>query len=88
LIDLSEYFFRLPNLETGLICNGELKNVSRFLVQIKEWKEENIQKILSSIEKKIFPLIRKKITGKKTGPKLIKIVNLLGKEEVVKRLRL
>jgi nondiscriminating glutamyl-tRNA synthetase len=87
LVSLSEYFFRLPDSETDLICNGELKNVSQLLAQIKEWKEENIQKILSSIEKKIFPLIRKKLTGKKSGPELIKIINLLGQEEVIKRLQ-
>ena len=88
LVSLSEYFFCSPNPETGLICNvEELKNVSQLLAQIKEWKEESIQKILSSIEKKIFPLIRKKLTGKKSGPELIKIINLLGQEEIIKRLQ-
>jgi nondiscriminating glutamyl-tRNA synthetase len=88
LVSLSEYFFRLPDLEADLICSAELKSVSQLLAQIEEWKEENIQKILSSIEKKTFPLIRKKITGKKSGPELIKIINLLGQGKVIKRLQL
>jgi len=34
----------------------------------------------------MFPLVRKKITGQKSGPELLKIVHLLGKEKVLERL--
>ena len=64
----------------------QLKLIKDLLANLENWKEENIRDVFSSVDKKIFPLIRKKITGQKSGPELLKIIHLLGKEKVLERL--
>ncbi|KLL03829.1 MAG: glutamyl-tRNA synthetase [Mycoplasmataceae bacterium CE_OT135] len=87
LINLSQYFFQEPSLiELDLSSqqSEKLKETKKELANLEEWKEENIRLVLS--DKKIFPLLRMKLTGRKKGPELPKVIFLLGKEAILKRL--
>ena len=89
LINLTSYFFQRPDIkievkENEVVGLEKLKKAKELLANLKDWKEENIRHTLC--DKKLFPLIRKKLTGLKSGPELPKIIYLLGKEEVLKRI--
>ena len=62
----------------------KLKEIKKALASSENWKEENIRRVLP--DKKIFPLLRIKLTGRKKGPELPKVIFLLGKEAALKRL--
>ncbi|RHZ35971.1 glutamate--tRNA ligase [endosymbiont GvMRE of Glomus versiforme] len=90
LINLSRYFFQEPlqiDLDLPLSQLEKLKETKELLTNLEDWKEESVRQALQTV-KNLFPLIRRKLTGQKSGPELPKIIYLLGKEKVLKRLKL
>ncbi|RHZ37550.1 glutamate--tRNA ligase [endosymbiont GvMRE of Glomus versiforme] len=88
LINLSRYFFQEPlqiDLDLPPSQLEKLKEAKELLITLKDWKEESIRQALQTV-KDLFPLMRRKLTGQKSGPELPKIIYLLEKEEVLKRL--
>lgn len=90
LINLSDYFFKWEYSEQDAqedkLTVSEASKIKRLFTQIEEWSEENTRQMLKGIEKKNFPLIRKRITKKQKGPELPKIIYLLGKQEFFRRI--
>jgi nondiscriminating glutamyl-tRNA synthetase len=85
LVDLSDYFFLSPPEQEK---NGSFfPELEELLSKIIVWNEESIRKVLQSLEKKMLPLARSKLTGRKSGPELVKVIYLLGKEKTLERLK-
>ena len=83
LVDLSQYFFQTP---ANFVMFKEQSELKKSLTEIANWEEKNLREFLRQISQKIWPLIRQKLTGEKSGPELAKILYLLGKKETLKRL--
>ena len=103
LVELSDYFFlnlEKKKIEQ-LLEEGEknywfyLEKISEEFSKIENWTEKIVkEKIKEILEKKtfekkrFFPLLRKVLTGKENGIGLTKIIVILGKKEVLERLKI
>lgn len=94
--DLVEFFFVEPEIKAEL--SDEVKQVYSELVKeienIEIWDEKNIYQAFKNAMKKgkvkgkdFYMNLRIVLTGREEGPELIDIVYLLGKENIVKRIR-
>ena len=81
LIELSWFFFQAP----PLLGEPNLSPLKKELAELVEWDEEFLSPLLKK-NRSWLPLLRQKLTGEKTGPELIKIMVLLGKEKVLARI--
>lgn len=93
---LSEFFFEPPKkYEVDLKKHGDLiKKMHGVLKDLKDWKAYNIGEMLQALAEKegvknseFFMIARVVITGKKISPPLNDSMELLGKEESLKRLK-
>ncbi len=94
-LPLCEFFFKEPEKwEIDLSSKKEiLENVAKKLAQVTDWKAaviggsmQNTAKELGIKNSEFFMAIRVAITGKKISPPLNESMEILGKEESVKRL--
>jgi len=95
-LPLCEFFFKPPKeYEIDLSGKKELfKQISKDLEKIKNWTVDNIGNQLVQTAKnselknsEFFMLLRVAITGKKISPPLNESMEILGKEECVKRVK-
>jgi glutamyl-tRNA synthetase len=94
-LPLCEFFFKKPEtFEVELKkYQNVLKQVAERLKQIKDWNADVIGEAMQNLAKEIgmknsefFMMLRVAITGKKISPPLNESMEILGKEECVKRL--
>ncbi|KLL02240.1 MAG: glutamyl-tRNA synthase [Mycoplasmataceae bacterium RC_NB112A] len=81
LIDLSWFFFQAP----PFLREPNLSFLKKELSELTTWEEATISPVLKK-NRSWLPNLRQKLTGEKTGPELIKIIVLLGKEETLARI--
>ena len=95
-LPLCEFFFKAPEkFEIDLKEKSELlKNIHQELEKISDWKATVIGEAMQSLVKKLgmkagefFMILRVVITGKKISPPLNESMEILGKEECMKRLQ-
>lgn len=93
-LPLSEFFFKRPeNYEIDLSPHKELlKKIHEELEKITDWKAAVIGEAMQNLAKKLgvknslfFMVLRVAITGKKISPPLNDSMEILGKEESLKR---
>ncbi|MCE8158957.1 MAG: glutamate--tRNA ligase [Candidatus Moeniiplasma glomeromycotorum] len=80
LIDLSWFFFQEP----PFLSEPDLSPLKKELTEVVKWEEENLSSLLGK-NKNCLPILRQKLTGEKSGPELVKIMVLLGKEKILAR---
>lgn len=94
---LCEFFFKKPEkYEVDLKDKKELlKNIYQELEKVSDWKADvigqsmqNLVKMLGIKAGEFFMILRVVITGKKVSPPLNESMEILGKEECLKRLSL
>jgi glutamyl-tRNA synthetase len=94
-LPLCEFFFNPPKKYEIDLTNKKdfFKQVSETLNQLNDWKAVKIGEELASLAKKLeiknsqfFMDMRVVITGKKISPPLNESMEILGKEECLKRL--
>ncbi len=94
---LSEFFFEEPKkYEVDIKKHKDLiKKMHEVLKELKDWKAEKIGEVLQTLAEKegvknseFFMTARVVITGKKISPPLNDSMELLGKEECLKRLKI
>jgi len=94
-LPLCEFFFKAPLIyEVGLSGNKKLlKNIYDELKKITEWKAGVIGEKMQDLAKKLgvknnefFMILRVVVSGKKISPPLNESMEILGKEECVKRI--
>ncbi len=94
-LPLCEFFFKPPeSFEIRLEAKQALlKNMKEELEKISEWKANAIGESMQALVKKLgikagefFMVLRVIITGKKISPPLNESMEILGKEECIKRL--
>ncbi len=95
-LPLCEFFFQRPeNFDIDLKQNRDmLKKVSDKLSEIKDWKASLIGKDLQELCEglglkagEFFMILRVAVTGKKISPPLNESMEILGKEEILFRLK-
>ena len=95
-LPLCEFFFKTPNkYEIDLLPKKEIiKKIIETVASINEWKANTIGEKMQELAKKIgvknsefFMILRVTITGKKISPPLNESMEILGKDECLKRLK-
>lgn len=89
LTSLTDYFFQYLSNSVEDEHEKIWEEFKEQIRKISSWEEKTIKTFLEEFfldKKKFLPLLRKKITGKKTGPELVKIIRILGKEKVLQHL--
>ncbi|MEK7555483.1 MAG: glutamate--tRNA ligase [Patescibacteria group bacterium] len=104
LKELADFFFKIPNYDAQLLKWQEMANekiitnLELLLGALKEMPEENFSK--AELENKIMPLteiwgkgellwpLRVSLSGKQASPGPFEIMEILGKEESFKRIKL
>jgi len=94
---LADFFFVAPEVNKELLGKDHQEHLSKaqkVLEKVSTWKKENIDKaLLVMIEKegfhtgKFFMDFRIAITGNKSTPPINESIEILGKEETIKRLK-
>jgi glutamyl-tRNA synthetase len=96
-LPLCEFFFKIPEkYEVDLTGKKDFfKQVSEILSQINDWRAIKIGEELANLAKKLniknsqfFADMRMVITGKKISPPLNESMEILGKDECLKKLTL
>lgn len=95
-LPLCEFFFNQPHLTEATDITGKkelLKKMKKELEKISDWKADIIGKSMQTLVKELgmkagdfFMILRVAITGKKISPPLNESMEILGKEECLKRL--
>ena len=94
-LSLSEFFFKVPEIYEVDLANKKefFKQIHQELEKVNDWKANLIGVQLTNLAKKLeiknsqfFADIRMAITGKKISPPLNESMEILGKEECLKRL--
>ena len=95
-LPLCEFFFQPPKRFEIKLGNKKelLDNIKNELEKVSDWKADVIGKSMQALVKKegmkageFFMILRVAITGKKVSPPLNESMEILGKEECLKRLR-
>lgn len=96
-LPLCEFFYQRPGtFEIDLIPNKDiLKKISDKIPEIKDWKAsligEDLQELCDELGLKasdFFMMLRVAVTGKKISPPLNESMEILGKEEILSRLKI
>ncbi|MBI5127362.1 glutamate--tRNA ligase [Candidatus Roizmanbacteria bacterium] len=94
-LPLCEFFFKKPNIYEVDLSNKKelLKQIKDELEKISDWKANNIGESMQGLVKNLgikagefFMIIRISMSGKKISPPLNESMEILGKEECLKRL--
>jgi len=88
-VDIDELKLELSDEKTKLV----LSTLKKKIEEIGDIDEQAIKKLLKNLTKdlgfggkKVFMPIRMALTGKKSGPELYQIIDILGKDTVIERL--
>lgn len=95
---LSETFFKDTSKEIGIIDNQVKLLLEKFayeLLSLDLWNEYNVKKTIENNfslfdrnkRKVFFSSLREMITGSHKGPQISVVINLIGKEDIKKRLK-
>lgn len=94
-LPLSEFFFKRPqSWQIDLSEKKELlKKIAKELEKVKDWRADNIGLKMQELAKRegiktgeFFMILRVAVTGKKISPPLNESMEILGKEECLKRI--
>lgn len=92
--DYCQFFFERPKRQSLLKDRFYIKDVYNQLEKISDWKANIIGEVMQNLVKKLnikagdfFMVLRLAITGKKISPPLNESMEILGKEECLRRVK-
>lgn len=94
IVSLTSFIFKRPNYENGLEINNQFVADALAAIEVSDWTKESIESNLLDVTAKnnynrgdFFMNLRIAISGQKVTPPLTESMLIIGKEEVVNRLK-